>query len=113
MSHTWSGQNGDYESQVAKKISVMLMLCPFPVQSSTIFTALFELSTNPTLKKKVPSDVFIGLGSLWYGFNIVVHLLTLFKIHVFAVEIILESTEKTHGVKYPASKGKCITCLVI
>lgn len=59
------------------------------------------------IKKKVPSNVFIWLGSLWYGFNIVVHLLTLFKIHVFAVEIILESTEKPHGVKYPASKGKC------
>lgn len=37
------------------------------------------------------------------------HLLTLFKIHVFVVEIVLESTEKLHGVKYSASKGRCIS----
>lgn len=38
-----------------------------------------------------------------------VHLLILFKIYSFVMEIILQSTEKLHGVKYSASKGKCIS----
>lgn len=38
-----------------------------------------------------------------------VHLLTLSKIYAFLMEIILKSAEKLRGVKYSASKGKCIS----
>lgn len=52
-----------------------------------------------------------GLDSLWYWFNILVHLLTLFEIYAFGVEIILKSTEKLHGMRCSASKGKCISMI--
>ena len=51
--------------------------------------------------------IFIGFGLTLI--LTVVHLLTLFKIRAFVMEILLQSTEKLHSVRYSASKGKCIS----